>query len=277
MKMKINLKKDVLRKVSKKIEVCSFDKENRAPIGKDKIYGPIPKVLIEQEILSPDTRSVYRNTNLNRFNDVVIKLSKSKRMKEYSKGIKRVTTTLDHTGGHKDRQIRQVGMNTKEEKAKRGGKEVHKRIRPNNNITPEEAENRLLFWIDKIQNGKTFRESDAEFREVFNLKGSNTTRAWRDKALRVLDLYIVDKAADIKNSNIVRLEKILSNAYEMGDYNLAIKSIDLLNKTAGIYKQNETNVNIQTPDSNFKFTFGGIDMDNTNTNKVEDVEIEEVN
>ena len=214
---------------------------------------------------------------MNRFNDVVIKLSKSKRMKEYSKGIKRVTTTLDHTGGHKDRQIRQVGMNTKEEKAKRGGKEVHKRIRPNNNITPEEAENRLLFWIDKIQNGKTFRESDAEFREVFNLKGSNTTRAWRDKALRVLDLYIVDKAADIKNSNIVRLEKILSNAYEMGDYNLAIKSIDLLNKTAGIYKQNETNVNIQTPDSNFKFTFGGIDMDNTNTNKVEDVEIEEVN
>ena len=275
MKMKINLKKDALRKVSKK-EVCSFDKENRAPIGKDKIYGPIPKVLIEQEILSPDTRCVYRNTNLNRFNDVVIKLSKSKRMKEYSKGIKRVTTTLDHTGGHKDRQIRQVGMNTKEEKAKRGGKEVHKRIRPNNNITPEEAENRLLFWIDKIQSGKTFREADAEFREVFNLKGSNTTRAWRDKALRVLDLYIVDKAADIKNSNIVRLEKILSNAYEMGDYKLALNTIDLLNKTAGIYKQNETNVNIQTPDSNFKFTFGGIDVNN-NTNKVEDVEIEEVN
>ena len=80
--MKINLKKDVLRKVSK--EVYSFDKENRAPIGEDKIYGPIPKVLIEQEILTPDTRSVYRKSSLNRFNDVVIKLSKSKRMKEYS-------------------------------------------------------------------------------------------------------------------------------------------------------------------------------------------------
>lgn len=271
--MKINLKKDVLRKVSKQREVYSFDKENRAPIGEDKIYGPIPKVLIEQEILSPDTRSVYRKASLNRFNDVVIKLSKSKRMKEYSKGIKRVTTKLDHTG-YKNKQVRLVGMNTKEEKAKRGGKEVHKRIRPNNNITPEEAENRLLFWIDKIQNGKTFREADAEFREVFNLKGSNTTRAWRDKALRVLDLYIVDQAADIKNSNIIRLEKILSSAYEMGDYKLALSTIDLINKTAGIYKQNETSVNIQTPDSNFKFTFGGMDI---NTNKVEDAEIEEVN
>lgn len=271
--VKINQKKDVLRKVSKK-EVCSFDKENRAPIGKDKIYGPIPKVLIEQEILSPDTRSVYRKCNLNQFNDVVIKLSKSKRMKEYSKGIKGVTTKLDHTGGRKNRQVRLVGMNIKEEKAKRGGKEVFKRSKSNNNITPEEAENRLLFWIDKIQNGKTFREADAEFREVFNIKNSTTTRAWRDKALRVLDLYIVDQAADIKNSNIIRLEKILSNAYEMGDYKLALNTIDLINKTAGIYKQNETNVNIQTPDSNFKFTFGGMDV---NTNKVEDVEIEEVN
>ena len=111
---------------------------------------------------------------------------------------------------------------------------------------------------------------------IFNIKNSNTTRAWRDKALRVLDLYLVDKAADIKNSNIIRLEKILSNAYEMGDYKLALNTIDLINKTAGIYKQNETNVNIQTPDSNFKFTFGGMDMNN-NTNKVEDVEIEEVN
>lgn len=272
--MKINLKKDDLRRVSKKIEVCSFDKDNRAPIGKDKIYGPIPKVLIEQEILSPDTRSVYRKCNLNRFNDVVIKISKSKRMKEYSKGIKRVTTTLDHTGISKKKQVRLVGMNTKEEKAKRGGKEVYKRTSPNRKITPEEAENRLLFWIDKIQSGKTFRDADAEFREVFNIKNSNTTRAWRDKALRVLDLYIVDKAADIKNSNIIRLEKILSNAYEMGDYKLALNTIDLINKTAGIYKQNETNVNIQTTDSNFKFTFGGMDV---NTNKVEDVEIEEVN
>lgn len=272
--MKINLKKDVLRKVSKQREVCSFDKENRAPIGEDKIYGPIPKVLIEQEILSPDTRSVYRKCNLNYINDVVIKLSKSERMKEYSKGIKRVTTKLDHTGGRKDRQVRLVGMNTKEEKAKRGGKEVHKRIKPNYNITPEEAENRLLFWIDKIQNGKTFREADAEFKEVFNLKDSNTTRAWRDKALRVLDLYIVDQAADIKNSNIIRLEQILSSAYEMGDYKLALSTIDLLNKTAGIYKQNETSVNIQTPDSNFKFTFGGMDM---NANKAEDVEVEEIN
>ena len=66
----------------------------------------------------------------------------------------------------------------------------------------------------------------------------------------------------------------MSNAYEMGDYKLALNTIDLINKTAGIYKQNETNVNIQTPDSNFKFTFGGMDV---NTNKVEDVEIEEVN
>lgn len=165
-------------------------------------------------------------------------------------------------------------MSKKEEKAKRGGKEVLKRSKSNNNITPEEAENRILFWIDKIQNGKTFSEADAEFREVFNIKNTTTTRAWRDKALSVLYLYIVDKAEDIKNSNIIRLEKILSNAYEMGDYKLALNTINLINKTAGIYKQNETNVNIQTPDSNFKFTFGGMDV---NTNKVEDVEIEEVN
>mgnify|MGYP003565832526 CR=1 FL=1 len=43
---------------------------------------------------------------------------------------------------------------------------------------------------------------------------------------------------------------------------MAIKAVDKLNKTAGIYDTDKTQVQVQTDDSNIVITFGGESIEN---------------
>ena len=43
---------------------------------------------------------------------------------------------------------------------------------------------------------------------------------------------------------------------------MAIKAVDKLNKTAGIYDTEKTQVQVQTDDSNIVITFGGESIEN---------------
>lgn len=145
------------------------------------------------------------------------------------------------------------------------------------NRTPDDvAEKRLLFWIDSFKNGIDQTTAIQQFNERFglSLNSYSVAKRWRDKALKVLDLYIIDNASDLQKQNLYRLNNIIQAANETKDYNLMLKTIDLINKTAGIYQMNEqkrTEISIQTAENNFKFSFGGLDMNHC----IEDAQIAE--
>jgi hypothetical protein len=61
----------------------------------------------------------------------------------------------------------------------------------------------------------------------------------------------------LKDINIDRLTDIYAEAREKNDLDVAIKAVDKLNKTAGIYDTEKTQVQVQTDDSNIVITFGG--------------------
>lgn len=238
---------------------------------KDRTMEPIPDVLIEREIFQPYFRAGRPGHCLNGevTNAICLKLSKSKKMKTYSKNIK----------GMKRKTRNVFGMPTVDKVKFGKNKDITVMKQPyirKVSIEPQEAENRLLFWIDKIQQGVDWRDAKKEFFDIFGIKNA---KDWRDKALRVLDLYIVNQASDIKNMNLLRLDKILKAAYDQGDYKLALSTIDLINKTAGIYQQNsqsKPDVTIETKDGGFKFSFGGMN-DILDKNKIEEAEIVEIN
>ena len=66
----------------------------------------------------------------------------------------------------------------------------------------------------------------------------------------------------LKDINVDRLTNIYAEARQQGDLDVAIKAVDKLNKTAGIYDTEKTQVQVQTDDSNIVITFGGESIEN---------------
>ena len=66
----------------------------------------------------------------------------------------------------------------------------------------------------------------------------------------------------LKDINLDRLTNIYAEARQQGDLDVAIKAVDKLNKTAGIYDTDKTQVQVQTDDSNIVITFGGESIEN---------------
>lgn len=61
----------------------------------------------------------------------------------------------------------------------------------------------------------------------------------------------------LKDINLDRLTDIYAEARQQGNLDVAIKAVDKINKTAGIYDSEKTQVQVQTDDSNIVITFGG--------------------
>lgn len=61
----------------------------------------------------------------------------------------------------------------------------------------------------------------------------------------------------LKDINLDRLTDIYAEARQQGNLDVAIKAVDKINKTAGIYDFDKTQVQVQTDDSNIVITFGG--------------------
>lgn len=80
----------------------------------------------------------------------------------------------------------------------------------------------------------------------------------------------------LKDINVDRLTNIYAEARQQGDLDVAIKAIDKLNKTAGIYDSEKPTVNVQTDDGNIHITFGGVDIETLKGDKTEDVQFNEV-
>lgn len=80
----------------------------------------------------------------------------------------------------------------------------------------------------------------------------------------------------LKDINVDRLTNIYAEARQQGDLDVAIKAIDKLNKTAGIYDTEKPTVNVQTDDGNIHITFGGVDIETLKGDKTEDVQFNEV-
>lgn len=64
----------------------------------------------------------------------------------------------------------------------------------------------------------------------------------------------------LKDINVDRLTNIYAEARQQGDLDVAIKAIDKLNKTAGIYDDKPV-VAVQADDSNITITFGGMTLE----------------
>ena len=82
----------------------------------------------------------------------------------------------------------------------------------------------------------------------------------------------------MKDINLERLTDIYQQARTQGDLDAAIKAVDKLNKTAGVYDDKPV-VAVQADDSNITITFGGQDINTVQAqmkSKSEDVPFSEV-
>lgn len=81
---------------------------------------------------------------------------------------------------------------------------------------------------------------------------------------------------NIRDINLDRLTDIYQKAMSREDLDVAIKAIDKINKTSGVYDTEKPTVQVQTEDSNIVITFGGQTVQDLSKPKAEDVPFNEV-
>ena len=127
---------------------------------------------------------------------------------------------------------------------------------------------RAFIVADEIAKGTKYRQIVSKYMDEwgvsYNYMHSIITES--------INLFKSDEIyKNLKEINIDRLTGIYEKAMNQEDLDTAIKAVDKLNKTAGVYDDKPV-VAVQADDSNITITFGGMTVDQLqNTNKPEDV------
>lgn len=133
---------------------------------------------------------------------------------------------------------------------------------------------KVYLIADEIAKGSTYRDIAKRFSEEWNVS-PNYIRSMVNEAIGLFQDENYYKS--IKEINNERLNDIYKEARQKGDLDTAIKAVDKLNKSNGVYDQPKAQVNVQTEDSNITITFGGVPVDQIVTSpKPEDVPYTEV-
>lgn len=147
----------------------------------------------------------------------------------------------------------------------------HDRDRFEKNIT---LQSRAFLIADEIAKGVPYRQIVSKYMNdwgvSYNYMHSIITES--------INMFNGDEMyRKMKDINLERLTDIYQQARTQGDLDTAIKAVDKLNKTAGVYDDKPV-VAVQAEDNNIVITFGGQDINQVqaSSKKSEDVPFNEV-
>lgn len=132
---------------------------------------------------------------------------------------------------------------------------------------------RAMLIADSIANGQTYRQIVAKYQKEWGVS-YNYMHSIITESLNLFKSEEIYK--NIRDINLERLTDIYQQARTQGDLDTAIKAVDKINKTAGVYDTEKPTVNVQTDDGNIHITFGGVDIETLKGIKTEDVPFNEV-
>lgn len=115
---------------------------------------------------------------------------------------------------------------------------------------------RAMLIADSIANGQTYRQIVAKYQKEWGVS-YNYMHSIITESLNLFKSEEIYK--NIRDINLERLTDIYKQARTQGDLDTAIKAVDKLNKTAGVYDDKPV-VAVQADDSNITITFGGQDI-----------------
>ena len=116
---------------------------------------------------------------------------------------------------------------------------------------------RAMLIADSIANGQTYRQIVAKYQKEWGVS-YNYMHSIITESLNLFKSEELYK--NIRDINLERLTDIYQQARTQGDLDTAIKAVDKLNKTAGVYDDKPV-VAVQADDSNITITFGGMTLE----------------
>lgn len=134
---------------------------------------------------------------------------------------------------------------------------------------------RAMIIADAVANGMTYRQIVSKYMDEWGV-GYAYMHSIITESLNLFKSEEIWK--NIRDINLDRLTDIYQKAISRDDLDVAIKAIDKINKTSGVYDTEKPTVQVQTEDSNVIITFGGqtIDQAEAQFHKSEDVPFNEV-
>ena len=116
---------------------------------------------------------------------------------------------------------------------------------------------RAMLIADSIANGQTYRQIVAKYQKEWGVS-YNYMHSIITESLNLFKSEEIYK--NIRDINLERLTDIYQQARTQGDLDTAIKAVDKINKTAGVYDDKPV-VAVQADDSNITITFGGMSLE----------------
>ena len=115
---------------------------------------------------------------------------------------------------------------------------------------------RAMLIADSIANGQTYRQIVAKYQKEWGVS-YNYMHSIITESLNLFKSEEIYK--NIRDINNERLTSIYQTAMQNGELDTAIKAVDKLNKSNGVYDDKPV-VAVQADDSNITITFGGQDI-----------------
>ena len=112
---------------------------------------------------------------------------------------------------------------------------------------------RAMLIANDVANGVTYRQIVSKYMNEWGVS-YNYMHSIITESLNLFKSEEIYK--NIRDINLERLTDIYQQARTQGDLDTAIKAVDKLNKTAGVYDDKPV-VAVQADDSNITITFGG--------------------
>lgn len=132
---------------------------------------------------------------------------------------------------------------------------------------------RSMLIANDVANGMTYRQIVSKYMNEWGVS-YNYMHSIITESLNLFKSEDIYKS--IRDINNERLTSIYQIAMQNGDLDTAIKAVDKLNKSNGVYDTEKPTVQVQADDSNIVITFGGQTVQELSTPSPENVPYNEV-
>lgn len=132
---------------------------------------------------------------------------------------------------------------------------------------------RAMLIADAVAQGMTYRQIVSKYMNEWGVSYSYMHSIITES----LNLFKSEEIwKNIRDINLDRLTDIYQKAMAKEDLDVAIKAVDKINKTSGVYDTEKPTVQVQTEDSNVVITFGGQTVQELGKPEPQDVPYSEV-
>lgn len=132
---------------------------------------------------------------------------------------------------------------------------------------------RAVTIANEIANGLTYRQIVSKYQKEWGVS-YNYMHSIITESINLFKSEDIWK--NMRDINLDRLSDIYKKAIERDDLDTAIKAVDKLNKTSGVYDTEKPSVQVQADDSNVVITFGGQTVQELSKPSTENVPYNEV-